>query len=701
MLPAPLHPLGGLPRDATGVQPPACLLLGHNPPPGLTVSVADARAHPNIGPAGRGPGPLHALSRLLCDAAVFQLPDGAFLQHSSAPHCPVKAADVGPDAPSGSGGIFELHLSPLRLPHVTMALLRHVCQIHTEPEHVAPVPGVRLTAVRAVGAAQGRAEALATRLGAAIGGPRVRRRLEAVREELGDGLAVRAVPELLLHGEAVLLCQEGAALLVHALERRVHHAVHGHQPRAPIVEGCRLLEGSLDLVVLGAPRQHVLEVVHGAVRGPQLQRVLEGAAPLPGAVAEDVPAAAVAAGASEPWARLPAAARVLTLRIIHGDTAPVAVAPRRERRVVFARQWRLQEHVGTNAGAVPLWDHLRNAETVEEGADVIRDGVVIGPGELRVQPAEPELRGGLRRHARVPPRLTRALSAPLAVLQRTLLLWAPLGMDLGQPSSQLPRARQELDQVHWEGLHAAPALLHDVVLHVIHPGVVCALTSEQQFAEKHEGAAPSVPDRDVRVLGEVLTGTIHLPSTPGRVKAVLCNGVDVLLWGAMPAVDHVGSAAQVTRQVVGCSAELPVQAMVPHLPGAQELAAAPGLDPARLQELHLGARDQGEDVVVARHLWHGAPTVLASRAPGLLLLGAGAHKAGHTDGPLGEGLIASAAGPAGRPGAAECLTPCTGGADCRALAPTSASSVPSPPWLIHTATAGTRRHAASCGGQRA
>mmetsp|Transcript_105381 Transcript_105381/g.339908 ORF Transcript_105381/g.339908 Transcript_105381/m.339908 type:complete len:208 (-) Transcript_105381:3825-4448(-) len=196
MLPAPLHPLGGLPRDATGVQPPACLLLGHNPPPGLTVSVADARAHPNIGPAGRGPGPLHALSRLLCDAAVFQLPDGAFLQHSSAPHCPVKAADVGPDAPSGSGGIFELHLSPLRLPHVTMALLRHVCQIHTEPEHVAPVPGVALGAVLATVVAQRGAEALATAPRAALARAHVRRREEAMGVDSVQDLVVRAMVEL-------------------------------------------------------------------------------------------------------------------------------------------------------------------------------------------------------------------------------------------------------------------------------------------------------------------------------------------------------------------------------------------------------------------------------------------------------------------------------------------------------------------------
>mmetsp|Transcript_1628 Transcript_1628/g.5289 ORF Transcript_1628/g.5289 Transcript_1628/m.5289 type:complete len:394 (+) Transcript_1628:480-1661(+) len=391
MLPAPLHPLGGLPRDATGVQPPACLLLGHNPPPGLTVSVADARAHPNIGPAGRGPGPLHALSRLLCDAAVFQLPDGAFLQHSSAPHCPVKAADVGPDAPSGSGGIFELHLSPLRLPHVTMALLRHVCQIHTEPEHVAPVPGVRLTAVRAVGAAQGRAEALATRLGAAIGGPRVRRRLEAVREELGDGLAVRAVPELLLHGEAVLLCQEGAALLVHALERRVHHAVHGHQPRAPIVEGCRLLEGSLDLVVLGAPRQHVLEVVHGAVRGPQLQRVLEGAAPLPGMVPPKVPAAAVVAGPCQAWAHFAHAARVPWLLVVHCDAVLTAVAAPAQQLEGCTVDGLCEEHESADARAVALGDHLLNPVATQEGLNICRHGVVVLATQLWRQPAHPEV----------------------------------------------------------------------------------------------------------------------------------------------------------------------------------------------------------------------------------------------------------------------------------------------------------------------
>jgi len=71
-------------------------------------------------------------------------------------------------------------------------------------------------------------------------------------QKLRNGLAICAVPEVLLNCEAVLLCQESPSLLVHVLQSRVHHAVHANDPGHAIVERCRLHHRGFDFVELGS-----------------------------------------------------------------------------------------------------------------------------------------------------------------------------------------------------------------------------------------------------------------------------------------------------------------------------------------------------------------------------------------------------------------------------------------------------------------
>mmetsp|Transcript_44174 Transcript_44174/g.126056 ORF Transcript_44174/g.126056 Transcript_44174/m.126056 type:complete len:267 (-) Transcript_44174:289-1089(-) len=257
------------------------------------------------------------------------------------------------------------------------------------------------------------------------------------------------------------------------------------------------------------------------------------------------------------------------------------------------REGRAQQRLGqagvrADARSIALGDHLLHLDTLKEGAHVVGDGVVTGRRQPRVQPAHPEVLGGLGGHARILPCHARPLASTLAELQRAILRGALDILDHCKPPRKLPAAGLELHQEYRKRLHKAVALFHNVVLRTVDPRVMGTVLAKQQLAEEHEATAPRVADRDIGILGKILALPVRLSATPGGVKAPLRERVHVLLRRAMPAVDNVGGAAKVAGQVVGRGPEEAVDAPVPNLPGAKQWPGPPSLRPARLQELHLG-----------------------------------------------------------------------------------------------------------------
>mmetsp|Transcript_29257 Transcript_29257/g.77318 ORF Transcript_29257/g.77318 Transcript_29257/m.77318 type:complete len:255 (+) Transcript_29257:222-986(+) len=89
--------------------------------------------------------------------------------------------------------------------HVTVALVRKVRKVETETIHVTLAPAVWRSAVGTVGATERGGQALAARNRTLGVWSCVRGRLQAVRQQHGDGAAMRAMPEILHHTEAMFL----------------------------------------------------------------------------------------------------------------------------------------------------------------------------------------------------------------------------------------------------------------------------------------------------------------------------------------------------------------------------------------------------------------------------------------------------------------------------------------------------------------
>mmetsp|Transcript_126297 Transcript_126297/g.351895 ORF Transcript_126297/g.351895 Transcript_126297/m.351895 type:complete len:817 (-) Transcript_126297:514-2964(-) len=530
---------------------------------------------------------LEALARVLAPAHVVQ---GGLGQQVPLHEVGVAEADAAPE---------HAVLPARRLAHVLVALGGHVRQVDPEAVHVAPVPAVLLDAMGAARATERRAQALAAGGRASLGGAGVGGGLQAVLQQCRQRLATRAVPELLLHRETLLLVDEAPPLFVELLEGRVLDALHAEDPR-PRHGPAHL---GLDLVELRRSARELLERVLCTVRRPRVLGMVVRAAPLPSGVAADVPAAAVAAGACQPGAELAAAPGIRRLRVVHGDPELPAVPPPGQLGKRGAAHGVPEEHEGADAGAVALGDHLVHDAALQEPADVLGHPVVVVEAERGIQPAQPQVPGALGRHARVAPRRTGAEPAPLLRGQGAGVLRIPeqdvspeLAGELAAGSGGL-----ELHQEDGQHLHAALSLLDHVVPGTGVPGVVLALLSKQQLAEEHEAAAPGVTDRDIGVLGEVLPRAVDLAAAPRGVEAIQRDGEDVFLRGAMPGVDDVRGPRVQLEEIRPGTTEEKLQARVPDLPGPLKLAAATSLLPLLLEEACLGPGDGHEDLMLFGH----------------------------------------------------------------------------------------------------